>query len=156
MVLLFGSETWNLTQRTMKRLKSFHIMAAWQMGCTNTLRKSLDVEWTFPSSDEVLEEVWMRTIAEYITMRRQTITASIGNRPIILSSRQVSRDMGIAPVNSGGSNRWTLMPQDHWPIMSRVSIKGQSRRRSCKWRVVAVMRISEGVKTSGWDIWTFF
>ena len=34
-VLLFGSETWNLTPTTMKWLNGFHIRAAYQMARTN-------------------------------------------------------------------------------------------------------------------------
>ena len=34
-VLLFGSETWNLTLMAMKQLKGFHILAVYRMARTN-------------------------------------------------------------------------------------------------------------------------
>ncbi|KAL7524098.1 hypothetical protein ACHAXR_001561, partial [Thalassiosira sp. AJA248-18] len=39
-------------------------------------------EWTYPSSAVVLEEVGLRTIRQYIEVRRQTIAAYIVDRPI--------------------------------------------------------------------------
>ena len=34
-VLLFGSETWNLTPTAMKQLEGFHVRAAWRMAKVN-------------------------------------------------------------------------------------------------------------------------
>ena len=81
-VLLSGRETWNLIPTAMKRLKGSHIQTAYWMARINKPRRSPDNEWTYPSLEDVLEEVGMRTIAEYIAVRRQTIMAFIVNRPV--------------------------------------------------------------------------
>ena len=81
-VLLFGSETWNLTPTAMKQLEGFHIRAAYRMARTNKPRRVPTDKWTYPLSEDALEEVRMRTIAEYIAVRRQTIMAFIVNQPI--------------------------------------------------------------------------
>ena len=68
-VLLFGSETWNLTPMAMKRLKGFHIRLAYRMVHTNkSRRRSPNGEWTYPSLEEMLSEVGMHTIAEYVSV----------------------------------------------------------------------------------------
>ena len=67
-MLLFGSETWNLTPMSMKRLKGFHIMAAYQIARTNKPCRSPNCEWMYPSSENVLSEVGMHTIADYIAV----------------------------------------------------------------------------------------
>ena len=58
---------------------------------------SPDGEWMFPLSDEVLEEVGMRTIAVYIVVRRQTIAAFIINQPIFSFCEAGERRHGTPP-----------------------------------------------------------
>ena len=132
-VLLFGSETWNRTPTAMKWLEGFHIQAAYRMMRTNKPRRSPNGEWTYSSSEDVLSEVRMHAIADYIVVRRQTIASFTVNRHIsCLSARWASGDVGLAPASSGGSNRWTLMRRGRWLILSRLSGKDQSSQRSCK------------------------
>ena len=96
-VLLFGSETWNITPTAMMRLEGFHIRAAYRLAVDNKPRRNPNGEWTYPSSEDVLEEVGMRTISHYIEVRRQTIAAFIVNRPIFSFCTAGERRRGSSP-----------------------------------------------------------
>ena len=63
----------------------------------NKPRRSPTDEWTYPSSEDVLDEVGMHTIAEYIAVRRQTIMAFIVNRPIFSLCVAGERRRGTSP-----------------------------------------------------------
>jgi hypothetical protein len=83
-ILLFGSETWNLSPVSLKRLEGFHIRAAWRMAGKRPL-KLPDGTWTYPNSTEVLDEVGLKTVAHYIGVRRQHIASYIVDKPIFQS-----------------------------------------------------------------------
>jgi hypothetical protein len=105
-VLLFGSETWNLTPSSIKRLEGFHLQAArritGKMPCKNP-----DGMWTYPLTEDVLEAAGLYTITHYVGVRRQTIANFIVNRPIFELCRGVERKRGT-------SNRqyWGEQPMD--------------------------------------------
>ena len=80
-ILLYGSETWNLTPTALRVLEGFHLQAARCM--TGMMpKKGANNTWQYPSSADVLEKAGLHTIAHYIDVRRQTIAAFIVNRPI--------------------------------------------------------------------------
>ena len=83
-ILLFGSETWNLSPVSLKSLEGFHIRAAWRMAGKRPL-KLRDGTWSYPNSAEVLDEVGLKTIAHYIGVRRQHIASYIVDKPIFQS-----------------------------------------------------------------------
>jgi hypothetical protein len=80
-ILLFRSETWNLSPTSVKRLEGFHIRAAWQMSGMRPERKAKG-SWSYPRSKDVLEAASLQTISHYMDMRRQTVANFIVNRPI--------------------------------------------------------------------------
>jgi hypothetical protein len=80
-ILLFGSETWNLSQQSLKCLEGFHNRAAWRMAGKRPT-KLPDGTWTYPNSRAVLDKVRLKTIAHYIVVCRQHIASYIGNKPI--------------------------------------------------------------------------
>ena len=80
-VLLFGSETWNLAPSSLKRLEGFHIRAAWRMAGKGP-RLNPDGSWTYPDTEEVMKEVGLRSISQYVEVRRHHIFNFIVNRPI--------------------------------------------------------------------------
>ena len=83
-VLLFGSETWVLTDSAMRVLEGFHLRLAYRMARKYKPTKDPETSvWTYPPSEKVLEEVGLYTIREYIVKRRQTIAAYIVDRPIL-------------------------------------------------------------------------
>ena len=97
-VLLFGSETWNLTPTAMKCLEGFHIRSAYRMARFNKPRRNaLTKVWTYPSSKDVLEEVGLFSIEHYVQVRRQTIANYIVDRPILAFCREGERLRGSSP-----------------------------------------------------------
>ncbi|EJK60561.1 hypothetical protein THAOC_19061 [Thalassiosira oceanica] len=84
-VLLYGSETWSLSDSSMRRLEGFHFLAACRMARVNRPRRVQrdgTCQWSYPSKDDVYEEVGLFPIRHYIEVRRQTVAAYIVNQPI--------------------------------------------------------------------------
>lgn len=77
-VLLFGSETWNLAPASLKHLEGFHIQAAWRMAGTGPWLNP-DGSWTYPDTEEVMKEVGLHSISQYVEVRRQHIFNFIVN-----------------------------------------------------------------------------
>ena len=97
-VLLYGSETWNVTPSSLKALEGFHLKAAWRMAIVNKPRRNpIDDSWSYPASADVMEEVGLHSIAHYIEVRRQTIANFIVNRPIFGFCQGRRRRRGSAP-----------------------------------------------------------
>ena len=105
-ILLFGSETWNLSPVSLKSLEGFHIRAAWRMAGKRPL-KLPDGTWTYPNSTEVLDEVWLNTIAHYIGVRRQHVANYIVDKPIFLSCVD-----GVRRRGSSVHQFWWTQPMD--------------------------------------------
>ena len=55
-VLLYGSETWNLTQTVFARLEGFHIHAAYGMVWKHKPCKGLFGIWRYPLTEDVFKE----------------------------------------------------------------------------------------------------
>ena len=105
-VLLFGSESWNLTPSAIKCLEGFHLRAARRM--TGMMPcKQPDGSWTYPSSEKVLEKAGLHTIAEYIEVRRNTILKFLINRPIHSLCEDAVRKRG-----TGKRQYWWEQPMD--------------------------------------------
>jgi hypothetical protein len=81
-VLLYGSETWNLTTTALARLEGFHIHAAYRMAEKHKLKKGPHHEWVYPRSSEALQECGMATILHYINVRRAMIFRYVVDWPI--------------------------------------------------------------------------
>ena len=97
-VLLFGSETWNLTPTALEQLEGFHVKAAWRMAKEHKPR--LDPEtgkWQYPATKDVFEEVGLHTIEHYIRVRRDTVAAFIRDRPIYAFCMGAERRRGSSP-----------------------------------------------------------
>ncbi len=82
-VLLYSSKTWVISPQAMARLEGFHIRAAWRMAQRHKPRRGPGKEWVYPKSEDVLKEWGMKTIAEYVQIRWQTIVVYIATRPIL-------------------------------------------------------------------------
>jgi hypothetical protein len=100
-ILLYGSETWNLTAPALARLEGFHICVAYKMAWEHQPRQGANHAWTYPRLADVLEECGMRTIAEYIRKKRDTIAMYVVTWPILEACR-------------GGKRRRGLMPRQWW------------------------------------------
>jgi hypothetical protein len=94
-VLLYGSESWNLTPSLLKWLEGFHVKAAWRMAAVNKPRKDAATnKWTYPKTEEVLEEVGLHSMEHYIRVCRDTIAQYIATRPILELCRGAERRRG--------------------------------------------------------------
>ncbi len=72
-VLLYGSETWNLTTIALAWLEGFCIRAAYRMAEKHKPKKGPNHGWVYPWSSNDLQECGMATILHYINIRRATI-----------------------------------------------------------------------------------
>ncbi len=108
-ILLYGSETWNISKTALAQLEGFHIRAAYRMACIHRPKKGAFGVWTYPRMAGVLEECGMHSIAEYINKRRQTIAVYVTTRPMLEECRQGERQ------RQGGSMRrqwWWEQPME--------------------------------------------
>ena len=80
-VLLYGSESWVLTERMRKALNSFHHRCARYIAGEH-IRQLPDGEWIHPPTADILDKCKLRTIDEYIERRKRTVSAFIRNRSI--------------------------------------------------------------------------
>ena len=105
-VLLFGSESWNLSPSAIKCLEGFHLRAARRM--TGMMpREQPDGSWTYPSSEKVLEKAGLHTIQHYMEVRRNTILKFLIDRPIHALCEDAVRKRG-----TGKRQYWWEQPMD--------------------------------------------
>jgi hypothetical protein len=99
-ILLFGSETWVMTNSMLKALESFHRRVARRIaGKQPYLRAG---EWIYPPIlDKVLEEVGLNPVEDYILKRQNTVADYIATRPIFDLCLDAERQSG-----SQSSRRW--------------------------------------------------
>ncbi len=93
-ILLYGSKTWVLYRMALVRLEGFHIRAAYRMAKTHKLKRGLGRTWIYPRSVDVLQECGLKTMEEYIGIRRQMIAMYVATRPILTKCRQGKRKGG--------------------------------------------------------------
>ena len=86
-VLLYGSESWTLTEGTLQKLRSFHSRVARYI-CNKHIRQLEDGTWVHPSTEAVLEEAGLYTIDEYIRRRRVSVRRFVRGRPIFEACRR--------------------------------------------------------------------
>jgi hypothetical protein len=106
-ILLYGSKTWVISLQIMARLEGFHIRAAWRMAQTHKPWWGLWKEWIYPKSEDVLRECGMKSIAEYIQIRRQRIAVYNATRPFLQECRQGEQQRGAVPHRC-----WWEQPMD--------------------------------------------
>jgi hypothetical protein len=80
-VLLYGSESWVISERTLLKLRSFHRRCARYITGRH-IRENDDGSWTCPNSARTLEEAGLWTVEEYIERRRSTVMGYAVERSI--------------------------------------------------------------------------
>ena len=95
-VLLYGSETWVLPAAEMRALEGFHVAAA-RILTGMRPKQRRNGTWVYPKSKEVLAKAKLRTIEEYIAVRRTTISKKIAERPVLRLCKAARRQRGTAP-----------------------------------------------------------
>ena len=96
-VLLYGSESWNLSTTALARLEGFHVKAAYRMAKVHKPRKGPNHVWVYPATSDVLKECGMHSISHYIGVRRETISKYVIDRPILTTCMEGERRRGSAP-----------------------------------------------------------
>jgi hypothetical protein len=84
-VLLYGSETWNLTKSALARLEGFHVRAAYKRVRKHQPKRGPNGVWVYPKTADVLEECGMKYIAKYVQVCCQTIATYVATRPILMA-----------------------------------------------------------------------
>jgi hypothetical protein len=80
-VLLYGSETWTLSDRMLKLFRSFHHRVARHLTGRH-IRQDDDGVWHCPPTADVLNQAGLETIDEYIRRRRETVRGFVRPRPL--------------------------------------------------------------------------
>ena len=93
-VLLFGSETWVMSDRMMQALRGFHHRAARRITSMMPYREG--GEWVYPSTTEVLKEAGMYSMEHYLNVRRNKLVDYVATRPIGELFNGVERMSGSA------------------------------------------------------------
>jgi hypothetical protein len=106
-ILLYGSETWVISRTALTRLEGFHIRAAYRMAKTNKPKRGPGNVWEYPRSEDVLKECGLKTMEEYIRIRRQTIATYVAIRLILAECRGGERKRGAVP-----HQWWWELPMD--------------------------------------------
>ena len=87
-VLLYGADTWVVSERNMDRLKSFHWRAARYMTGEH-IRKVREDSWEYPDHEKLLIKCKLLSIETYIERRRGTLRDYIkSNRNELLQQAQ--------------------------------------------------------------------
>ena len=60
-------------------------------------KQQQDGTWKYPKSEAVLKAVDLRTIEEYIAIRRSTIAQKISERPVLQERKEARRQRCTAP-----------------------------------------------------------
>jgi hypothetical protein len=106
LILLFRSKTWMFSPVSLKSLEGFHIRASWRMAGKRPM-KLTDGTWTYPNLAAVLDKVGLKTIAHYISVRRQHVASYIVNKPIFQSCVD-----GVRRRGSSVCQFWWAQPMD--------------------------------------------
>ena len=97
-VLLYGSETWNVTGTMLKRLEGFHTLAAHRMVRVHKPKRGPNNEWTYPKRKDVLKDCGLEMIKTYILRRRVTIAEYVvATIPIFTACTEVERRKSSLP-----------------------------------------------------------
>ena len=75
-------------------LKGFHVEATRRI--TGMRPQNRGTTWVYPKSAKVLRAARLRTVREYVAMRRQTAAALVVNRPVLKECRRTERRHGTA------------------------------------------------------------
>jgi hypothetical protein len=97
-VLLYGSESWVLTNAMLQTLQSFHHRCA-RFITGQHIRQNEDKSWTCPPSAYVLNLAGLLPIQEYIEKRRKSVEPYVFSRPIYqqcVQSRPLARNANRA------------------------------------------------------------
>jgi hypothetical protein len=123
-VLLYGSETWNLTTTALSRLEGFHIRAAYRMAKKHKPWKGPNHVWVYPATEDVLKECGMHPISHYIGVRRETIFCYMEDWQFTPCARRVSKEGDRRRGSGGGSRRCAWATKMQTELANRGTLVG--------------------------------
>jgi exonuclease III len=97
-ILLYGSETWNISQRSLRRLETFHHRCARYIAHRH-IHRLVDGTWIYPSSIEILDICNLSPISTYIALRKQRLLHSYAE-----NSSPFYRDCNALALHNISSN----------------------------------------------------
>ena len=127
-VLLYGSETWCLTDTARRPLDGFHVEAAWRITgkMPRKVRQGGEEQWEYPHTADVLAAAGLHPLRHYINKRRHTIWKSIWSRPIF------EECMG-AEHRKGTPRRLNLLHQTPAPPPTQNKYQSLPLPVNCPW-----------------------
>lgn len=103
-VLLYGSETWNVTQSMRTAMESFHRRVARSL----TGRKPLFVpeteEWIYPPLGNAMEEAGLFSIEEYLERRRRYLVDYVATHPLAATLKETGAEGILAYYNNDNND----------------------------------------------------
>ncbi len=93
-VLLYGSKSCVLNPALLAQLEGFHICAAWRMAREHRPRRGAHMVWEYPHLEDVLEEVDLQTVEEYICQQHNTVAKFIATCPLFANCWEGKRLRG--------------------------------------------------------------
>jgi hypothetical protein len=94
-VLLYGAETWVISNRMLRALEGFHYRVACQITGRRPQREG--ETWVHPPTAAVLEEAGMHSMGEYLSKHRAHLVTYVTNRPIFGLCQEAERLPGSRP-----------------------------------------------------------
>jgi hypothetical protein len=79
-VLLYGCESWTISDQVWKTLESFHNRAARRIA--NKMPHKVGDDWIYPPLEEAQEEAGLYTIQHYVQKRQNKVASYVATRPI--------------------------------------------------------------------------
>jgi hypothetical protein len=93
-VLLYGCETWTLTDTMYKVLDSFHHKVARRI--TNSMPKLVGGEWVYPSLAKAMKDAGLHSIRTYVFRWQHHIMQFVSTRPVFQLCQEAARRSGSA------------------------------------------------------------
>ena len=91
-VLLYGADSWAISERDKKKLQSFHKRATRCVSGTH-IRKDEKDEWHYPDHSDLLEKCGLRPIETYLERRRSTLMRylELNKKDLLLEARRCDK-----------------------------------------------------------------
>jgi hypothetical protein len=94
-ILLYGSETWNVTSQQLKILNGFHNNVTRNLSNHRIRRAHTTSDvWIYPNILQAQQATGLQPLKHYIQLRRRNLLFWTQNRPIFLAARQLERRQG--------------------------------------------------------------
>lgn len=93
-LLLYGSETWVLSQKTLHKLEVFHRRCA-RCLTGRIIHQAPSGEWIYPNTEEVLKQAGLESIENYIKVRRKQVAKYLGPESKTITDMENSLDVDI-------------------------------------------------------------